>query len=213
MVAIIKYIKHQRKKGYAPIILFVGKQRSGKTALALRIAYEVEKKFDIDKQMFFRIEDFANAYDKFHDKILILDEAGISLDPYEHMSITQRVYSHIVQSQAYKRNIVFLVLPFASEIGKNHRKHVSAIVHVLGRGLYSLYATTSWHPDLSFKPPRLIHVETVGLVPLPPPHIWDTYITTGQESYKKEIMDLQQSLLKLKKQGGKEKRVITSWMG
>src|SRR4030066_134127 len=90
--AIITYINIQRKMGFSPIILFVGRQRVGKTALALKIAYEVNHKFDIKKHMTYKIEDFAEAYDKYNNEVLILDEAGGPLDPYEHASITQRGY-------------------------------------------------------------------------------------------------------------------------
>ena len=194
---IIDYINIQRKMGFSPLILIVGRQRVGKTAIALRLAYEIMgDKFDIKKHMTYKIEDFAEAYDKYSNVVLILDEAGIPLDPYEHMTITQRVYTHIVQTQAYKQNIVFLVLPFASEIGKNHAKHISCIVEVVWRGCYKLYATKSWHSDLSKRPPRLEKIEVVSGVPLPPPELWSWYKSQGQDEYKKSIMEMQMGILK-----------------
>jgi len=110
MPLLLDYIKYQRKNGFSPILLFTGKQRMGKTSLAMATAEAIDPGWDPATNMMFKIEDFADAYDKLNNQILILDEAGISLDPYEHASITQRVYSHIVQTQAYKQNIVFLVL-------------------------------------------------------------------------------------------------------
>ncbi len=198
MTGIIRYLNNRLSKGKSPIILVVGEQRSGKTALALRIAYEVDKKFDIKKQMFFDIREFATAMHKFNKRVLILDEAGVSLDPYEHMSIKQRVYNHIVQTQAYKQNIIMLVLPFASEIGKQHRKHTSAIIECRGHGRYIAYAVMKWYSDLSLKPPRLMTIEEVYGVPLPPPHIWNTYLDEFEKSYKESILELQRGLLDLK---------------
>jgi hypothetical protein len=199
MTILIDYLTNQKRLGFSPIVLFTGRQRMGKTALAMRIASEIDPDWNPNEYMMFRIEDFAEAYNKHNGKILILDEAGVSLDPYEHMSIQQRVYSHIVQTQAYKQNIVFLALPFASEIGKNHRKHVDAIVEVIWRGVYKLYRTSSWRSDLSQKPPRLELMEIVGGVPLPPKHIWDWYAGEGQKIYKENIMGLQNEILATRK--------------
>lgn len=214
MPLIVDYINIQRKLGFSPIILFTGKQRTGKTALAMRMAYELNKDWDPKKYMTFKIEEFAEAYDTYNKQILILDEAGVPLDPYEHASITQRVYTHIIQTQAYKSNIVFLVLPFASEIGKQHRKHINAIVEVLWRGIYKLYRTRNWYSDMSNKPPRLEVIETVRDVPLPPPHIWEWYIGAGQKEYKESIMQMQRAILdtRMKRmgEGQKEKRVYAN---
>jgi len=199
MTLALDYIRNQLKKGYSPIILIVGKQRVGKTALALRLAFELNPKFDIEKEMFFEIEKFASCIHKCDNKVLLLDEAGITLDPYEHMSVTQRVYNHIIQTQAYKKNVIFLILPFASEIGKTHRKHVSGIIEVIWRGGYKFYSASCWHSDLSYKPPRLTLIEQISGVPLPPKHIWENYIEFGQKVYKEQILNLQIDILAKKK--------------
>lgn len=198
MTLLLDFIRNQRNAGFAPIILFVGRQRIGKTALAMTTASEIQTSWNPKELMMFKIEEFADAYDMHDNSILILDEAGVSLDPYEHASITQRVYNHIIQTQAYKSNIVFLVLPFASEIGKVHRKHVDAIVEVVGRGVYKLYRTRTWRSDLSNKPPRLEIIEIVCDVPLPKKEIWDWYKLEGQNIYKKSIMEMQKEMLKMK---------------
>lgn len=214
MVLLIDYLKIQTKLGFSPIVLFTGRQRMGKTAMAMRIAYELDPTWDPKTCMTFRIEEFVEAYDKYSDKVLILDEAGVPLDPYEHFSITQRVYKHIIQTQAYKRNTVFLVLPFASEIGRAHCKHVTAIVEVVWRGVYVLYRTKSWHSDLSQKPPRLEKIEIVSHVPLPPPHIWEWYSSQGQTEYKESIMGMQKAVLEVRRKrmsatGGETKTEYT----
>jgi len=200
---LLNYIRSRLMHGKSGLILVVGEQRSGKTAIALRIAYEIDHAFDIDKQMFFKIQEFAGAMHRFNRKPLILDEAGVSLDPYEHMTITQRVYNHIIQTQAYKQNVVFLCLPFASEIGKQHRKHVNAIVEVQRPGVCKVYATFKWYADLSFKPPRSMLIEHISNppIPLPPPHIWDKYRSEFEKQYKESILNLQNDILDKKFQG------------
>lgn len=200
----LDYIRKEKKKGYAPIILFVGRQRAGKTALAIRFAWELDPNWSL-KYMTFKIEDFVDIYDKHKNKIIILDEASVSLDPYEHMTISQRVYRHIIDTQAYLGNIVFLVLPFAKGIGKMHRDHVNAMVYVKGRGYYVSKAVLSRHDDLTFKPPYTMILEECWGTPLPPKHLWETYLKEGQKIYKENILELQKNILMDKIYGSKNK--------
>lgn len=182
------WIRKEVRMGYSPFILVVGRQRTGKTALALRMAWEIYKKFDIDKHLFFDIPSFAHAIDKYSQKVLVMDEVGTSLDPVERFNMAQRVYNHIVQSQAYKNNVIFLILPFASEIGKVHRKHVNAIIDVKARGIYRFNKVLQWHSDLSQKPPPVMHIQTIVNMPLPPAHIWDLYKNKYEKQMKQSIL-------------------------
>lgn len=191
---VIQHLKNEIKKGYAPIVLFVGRQRVGKTAMSMRFAWELDHSWTTDL-MTYKVEDFVEIYDKYNKKIIILDEAGVTLDPYEHMSITQRVYSHVIQTQAYKQNVVFLVLPRAKNIGRQHRDYVDIIIHVRGRGCYTAKVVVSPHDDLSFRPPfQWIAEEKFG-VPLPPAHIWKPYLESGQKQYKENILEMQKQML------------------
>jgi len=201
----ITYLKNQIRRGYAPIVLFVGRQRSGKTATSMLFAHQLDPSWTTDL-MTFKIEDFVDLYDKHNKKILILDEASVPLDPYEHMNITQRVYKHVIDTQAYKQNIVFLVLPFARGIGKQHRDYVNLIVYVKRRGYYVAKAVFAAHDDLSSRPPFAWIVEEKADVPLPPPHIWKPYLEIGQAVYKQSIMEAQKIRLALKGQGQPKKQ-------
>lgn len=202
---LIQYLRNQLKRGFSPVCLVVGRQRTGKTWLAMKIAHTLDPSWT-GELMTFKIENFVDIYNKYNKKVIILDEAGVTLDPYEHATIQQRVYNHIIQTQAYKQNIVFLVLPFASEIGKQHRKHVDLIIEVLGRGVYKLYRTRSWRSDLSQKPPRLETIEIVSGVDPPPKHIIDWYMSEGQKIYKESILAMQTEAMELRKNKGKKKQ-------
>ena len=201
---VIQFIKNRMSKGYSVIILVVGGTRTGKTALALKLASMLDPKFDIEKDLFFEIDKFAIAISSQTNKIYVLDEAGIELDPYEHMAIHQRVYSHIVQTQAYKLFCLFLITPFASELGKRHSKYANVLMVVLNRGCYKAYSVHAWHGDFSQKPPRISELETIIGVPLPPTVIWKPYIEKGQAIFKESILDLQMQMLDLQR----KKKVI-----
>ena len=197
---VIKYIRKEIRKGFSPIILIVGRQRTGKTATAMRLAYDIDNTWH-PSLMTSKIEEFLHLYNDHSKKILILDEASISLDPYEHMTITQRVYRHVIDTQAYKQNTIFIVLPFARGIGRTARDYVNMIINVKARGFYVAKAVFSQHDDLSFKPPYTWILEECHGVPLPPDHIWKPYLEGGQKKYKEAIMDVQMNILNKKVSG------------
>lgn len=190
---LIGHLNGQLRRGYAPIVLFVGRQRSGKTAAALTYAYEFDKDFDVDKQMIFNIADFIEAVWKFNKKVIILDEVGTYLDPTMHLQLQQRAYAHIIQSQAYKQNIIFLVTPHAHDFGKYHRKDVDSIVRIVGRNkngaIAKISAVYTDYADLNEIKMWRKEMEIVSNIPLPPKHIWDAYINKYQSQQKEEILE------------------------
>ena len=133
MTVLLDWAKNRIRRGFSPIILVVGKQRTGKTCTALLFASQIDKEFDVDKQMFFDVVSFAKAVNKYRRKVLILDEAGIELDSYRYSDTRQRAFSHIIQSQAYKQNTLFLVLPHSNDLAKCHRRHIDGYVIIPNR--------------------------------------------------------------------------------
>lgn len=210
MDLILRYVLNKMKKGHSPLIIVCGATRTGKTSLALKLASIIDPTFNVEKQMFFKIQDFAQALSVSNNKCLILDEAGVTLDPLEFQSVQQKVYNHLIQTQAFRVNCVFLVLPMARGIGKMHRDYVNAVLEVFARGCYKLYKTSIWHSDLSYKPPRLTHLETVIGVPLPPEHIWKPYQEFGQAAYKNTILDIQMAILEKKYGQQKPQEIVTA---
>lgn len=200
---LLQYLKNHTMKKFYPVILIVGRQRSGKTAMALWLAEQVcefrGQKFNIDTDMFFSIEDMANRYKDAKNKVLILDEAGISLNVFEGNSLPQRVFMKIMDSQAYLGNVLVICLPHASDIGRHHRNHVNLILEMRGRGCYTLYHVSKRYRDLSMKPPFIEEFETVYGIPLPTKETWEKYLLVGQQKFKQEILDTQIELLEEKK--------------
>jgi hypothetical protein len=193
---LLQYIRNERRNGYSPIIEVVGRQRKGKTLTAMRLGYELDgAAFKIEEQLKVNAIDVIRAYDKFNGRTIIYDEVGKDLDVYRAMDDINRAISHVIQSQAYKTNVLLLVLPFASDLGKSHRKHVNAVIYVYARGCYRLYSTYSWHADINDTPIRMKLMEDVRGVPLPPKHILDFYKANIEKQTKQDI--LEQELNKL----------------
>lgn len=198
----LKWIMSQINAGYSPLVLIVGRQRVGKTALALYWAWLIGQlrghPFNIKTDMFFSVLDFATMTKQESNKTWVIDEAGVSLDPHGHAMLDQRVYSKIVQTQAYKSNVVFLVLPFARGIGKEHRDYVDVILSVTSRGTYKMEYIYKNYSQLNFRPFFKELFEMRYGIPLPPGHVWDEYKNNKQDEYKTTILNEQLEMLKTK---------------
>ncbi len=190
---IISHLRKEIRNGYSPIVLFVGKQRTGKTFCALLFAYIFDKRFDTDKQMIFNIADFIEAVWKYEHKVLVLDECGTYLDPTMHLQIQQRAYAHVIQSQAYKQNIIFLITPHAFDFGKYHRKDVDSIVSMISRNEFGsmakIYSVDTWRANINEIKMRMKHQETLCGIPQPPNHIKNVYLGKYQGQQKGEILE------------------------
>jgi len=196
MSVILEFAANKQSQGFSPIILICGEQRLGKTMLAFLMAWQlIKEKFEVDKHYFTSVNEFALAFDKYNNKVLIYDEVGQELDPFRAMDKLNRAFSHIVQTQAFKTNILFVVLPFAIDFTKGHRKYVKAVIEVRKRGVYKAYSTYTWAANLNESKIRLMHLETMYNVPMPPQHIVDYYKSKKEKQTKDEIM--QKELVKL----------------
>lgn len=202
MSIFLDWAKNRVRRGFAPIILVVGKQRMGKTCMALKLAYELNPNFNPDKHMFFEVYNFALATKKYNNEILILDEAGIELDTYRYSDIRQRCFSHIIQSQAYKRNTLFICLPHSSDLAKCHRKNVDALLVIPFRGSYIMYSPFIAYWDMNDIDFRTTKIEHILDVPLPPEFLYNDYKSKYEKQIKEGIMDLE--LDKIKKRMDKE---------
>ncbi len=190
MPMLIPYLQNQQKNEFSPVVLVVGRQRMGKTTTALTLGYEMEgDEFDPRGQLVNSVKEFGHAWKRYNNKVIVYDEVGQELDPFRAMNNLNRVFSHIVQTQAYKRNVLFVILPHATDVVKGHRKYVNAVVHIVGRGSYKLYAVYSWHADMNDSKLRMTLIEHVTKVPLPPKHILSYYKNEREKDMKDKILD------------------------
>lgn len=193
---LVNWLRREIKHNNSPIVLFTGRPRSGKTFFAMRVAHEVyPNKFDFT-HVVKDIKEFAQLFKKLNHDIIILDEASSSLYVYDWNSIYQRVFSIINDTQAYKYNIVFIILPQAIELGKLQRYKVDAVVetHRFGKDkvFYKYLIHLKRYSDLSMRPPLLkLIAENIGPVPQPPEHIVKPYLELQQKQFKEDILQTQ----------------------
>ncbi len=189
MTIFITWVRNRIRRGFSPIVLVVGEQRIGKTCMALKLASMIDKNFSVEKQMFFDIISFARAVDKYKKRVLIVDEAGIELDTYRFSDIRQRCFSHIVQSQAYKQNTLFIVLPHSSDLAKCHRKYVKALLVVSGHGTYIFYRPFVPYWDMNEIEFKSRKIEYIYDVPLPPDYLYNAYKDKFEKQIKQDILE------------------------
>lgn len=202
---IVRWLRREIKRNNSPIVVFCGRPRSGKTAFAMRCAWEIyPRKFQYD-HVVRTIEEFAIAYQKYNNDIIILDEASTSLYVYDWNTVFQKVFSIINDTQAFRYNIVFIVLPMVHKLGKVHRYDVDAIIEVSRFTVYNEFKDKfedqvfykyqihkKRYNDLMMHPPRVMNiVDKCGPVPMPPAHIWNPYIEHGQKEFKDKILSEQ----------------------
>lgn len=194
----VNWVKREIRNGNTPIVVFCGRQRSGKTATAMRFAYEIYPDKFTYENVCGDVETFARRFQETDHNIIILDEASDSLYVYGWADMFQKVFSVINDTQAYKHNIVFIILPQVHKLGKLHRYDVDAIIKTTKRKnfetgkqevFYKYKIHLKQYDDLSMKPPRVMTIlDWCGAVPLPPEHLWKPYIEKGQKEFKDKLM-------------------------
>ena len=186
---VLEWARARIRKGYCPIILITGEQRSGKTCLALWFAQQLQRNFNPDEQLFFQVSKYAKAVHKFNNKVLVLDEAGIELDTYKYSDARQRCFSHVIQSQAYKQNTLILCLPHNTDIAKCHRKYIKMLICVTGHGRYKAYKPVVQYWDMNDLDITTSMVEEVHEIPLPTNDIYNAYKGNFEKQIKKDILE------------------------
>jgi len=202
----LQRMRNRIKQGYSPIVLFVGEQRSGKTWTAITYAELLDPNFDVEKQLVTNVENFAKVLSESNKKVIVLDEAGVSLDPMRSAEITQRCYSHIIQSQAVRQNICFLVLPCASDFGRTHKVHIDSVVEIKGHNKNGVrakfYGLRHWRANPNDVNLKTMLIQYLWGIPSPSDVNRKKYMDTKQMTDKDSI--LKEELIKLEMNREKE---------
>lgn len=123
---------------YSPIILICGRPRSGKSVFALFISNVIStilyyQWFSL-KDLYFFPKDLLRGINDYGNQILVLDEAGSSLNKRQWFTDFTFAFDQILQTQGYLNNVYIFVLPFASDLVKDCRKYVDFMCHTKRRG-------------------------------------------------------------------------------
>jgi len=160
---------HQNKNTF---VLIVGDPRCSKSAFAIyeciRLAKFRKRQFDVDKQLTFDdIKKFLIWSKDAECSEFVLDETGTALSPDEFWSLQQRVMRRFVQTQGFRRNILFWVLPSIVFIQKNFRFLCKYGLEAIEQGTLIVY---------KIKTVQILgkgHLERVCTIHFPKPESWE----------------------------------------
>jgi len=135
----IPSVIREMRKGYSPIILVCGRPRSGKSHAGLTLAsifstLHFYKWYNYKAQFFFFPKDLIKAMDDTGGQIMVLDEAGASLNKRAWQSDFSFAFDKVLQTQGFLQNTYIFILPFASDLVKDCRKYVDYVIKTQKRG-------------------------------------------------------------------------------
>lgn len=196
MAILLQWIRNRIRKNKAPVILVVGPPRVGKTFFTMSLCYMLDRNFSVSKNISFEIIDYAQAVSKNKFAFLCVDEAGIELDTYKYSDMRQRVFSHLLQTQQYLQNTLFIILPHGSDLAKCHKKYINAFLQIKGYGHYVMRYPIIPYWDLNNIEFFSKKIEEVWDFPPPPKHLQDEYRTYFESQMKEKILELEIDKLK-----------------
>jgi len=120
---IMYLLTERRKLNRDTIIFIVGEKRTGKSYSAIRLGEQVQKmwglpKFDVTKQLFFEPEGFVKFFQTNTNRVVILDEASLSLDTRQWYTVESKILNSLLQTQGFRKNVVLLTSPTLSDFDK-----------------------------------------------------------------------------------------------
>jgi len=208
---IVNWLKRQIRQKNTPLIIFCGPTRSGKTAFAMRVAYETWGKKFTYEHVVNTIEDFALAMKNNTHSCIILDEATVSLFVYDWANFLHKIFTVIQDTQAFKHNVAIVILPQISHLSTQQKQMADVIIEMkkirgwnetAGRSenqyFYKYLKPHKQYSSLNTEKIWVTEVGTFGPVPLPPDHIWKPYIDKGQTEFKQKILDDQLDIISQK---------------
>jgi hypothetical protein len=141
---LIRALMWRSKENMNSFVLVVGNPRTSKSSFALHECYRLAKlkkqDFNVEEQLTFDdIKKFLVWSQKAEDSQFILDETGTSLSPSQFWEIQAKVMRSFIQTQGFRKNILFWVLPSIVFLQKNFRFLSNYGVKTIQQGLVSVY--------------------------------------------------------------------------
>lgn len=116
-------LSERRRLNRDSILFIVGEKRTGKSYSAIRLGEVLQKSwglppFEVEKQLFFEPEGLVKAFQKYTNRVLILDEASLSLDSRQWFTVESKILNSLLQTQGFRKNVVLLTSPTLADFDK-----------------------------------------------------------------------------------------------
>lgn len=138
------------RAGFSPIILVVGRQRSGKSFVTVMVCWWLSEVFNfmltIKDILYYEpdkaVEDLNEAA---RYKPRVLDEAAINLHRRDWQKKSHAAFSKVIISQGVRNFPFFLVTPFKADIDTSLLRHCDYMIHVIRRGKFMTFKFIKHH--------------------------------------------------------------------
>lgn len=137
-------VANRLNKGYSPIIVISGEERSGKSELAQLILHYLHNKSgvlkgDIDKEsikehLTYDVLEFIEFIQSNKRTGIIVDEAGSLLKATRHQSHYNEAADEVIQTMGFKNNLYIFITPQFTRLDKKIRSKADIVLEVIGRG-------------------------------------------------------------------------------
>lgn len=122
------------KRNYA--IVITGKTQMRKSTTAIKLALELDPKFDLKKQMaVVRTLDMLKVLQRKSKKysVEILDELGVGMPHREWMKFLNKAMSYVMQTYGFRRKIIIVTVPYEDYVDVDARKLFDMLIKVVNK--------------------------------------------------------------------------------
>lgn len=135
MSVLLDYL-YNKSLTYTVSCLIQGETQKGKSTAAWYIAITLHKKrynekWDFNKYCARSLEEFIDIFDKYDHSFIVYEEASKDLDVARWYDTMNRLFNILLQTQAYKHNLVIIVMPMSLGISKRQRRFINIGIEVI----------------------------------------------------------------------------------
>jgi hypothetical protein len=187
---LIRALLYRQTKQMNTFILVTGRPRTSKSAFCIkeceRIAEIKGQEFDIDKQLTLDdIKKFFYWSKSAYQSMFIIDEIGTQLSTNQYWSVISSIFRVYTQTQGFRENIVFMVLPFSKTLQTFFKYTADYGIKTIRQGRVSVYKTVvdTLSDKKPFFKPKYVSIDFT----LPKEKIWLPYLQMKKEWNDKRL--------------------------
>lgn len=129
MSILIDYLDNTSKT-HTVTALVQGGTQTGKSTSVYKICSILHKrrykeKWDYKKYCARSLAEFVDYFDKYDNSFIVYEECSKDLDVADWYNTMNKIFNILLQTQAYKHNCVFLVMPMSLGISKRQRRFIN----------------------------------------------------------------------------------------
>lgn len=135
MSVLIDYLDNKSKTHTVTAILQgetqLGKSTSGWYIMRTLHRKRYNEEWDFKKYCARSLEEFIDMFDKYDNSFIVYEEASRDLDVARWYDTMNRLFNILLQTQAYKHNLVLIVMPMSLGISKRQRRFINIGMEVI----------------------------------------------------------------------------------